>query len=128
MFTIEQINDLHDRLGSAETLADYLRSLNAIGVERFDSFITDGHSEHVGKSGHKVVTAPAHETLTIANTSSREGLLEHLSLHSQGKTSYFEMSKGLADSGVEKWTFDTNKMTVAYYDKAGHEMLVEEVK
>ena len=34
------------------------------------------------------------------------------------------MSKGLADSGIEKWTFDTNKMTITYYDKGGNEILV----
>lgn len=127
VFTIEQINDLHDRLGNAETLGQYLRSLSAIGVERFDSFIVDGHSEFVGNSGHMVVSAPAHEQLAIAETSSRESLVEHLRLHSEGRTSYVEMSKGLANSGVEKWTFDTNKLTVAYYDKAGNELLVEDV-
>ena len=127
VFTIEQINELHDRLGTAETLGQYLRSLSAIGVERFDSFIVDGHSEFFGKSGQTVASGPAHERLSIAETSRRESLVEHQRLHSEGRTSYVEMSKGLADSGVEKWTFDTNKLTVAYYDKAGNELLVEEV-
>jgi uncharacterized protein YbcV (DUF1398 family) len=127
MFTIEQINDIHDRLGTAETLVQYLQSLNAIGVTRSDSFIADGHSEYFGKSGEKVVSDPAHERLTVAGTSSREGLLEHLSLHSQGKASYLEMSRGLADSGIEKWTFDTSELTIAYYDRAGTEILVEAI-
>ncbi len=93
-----------------------------------DSFIADGHSEYVGNSRHKVVTPPAHEKLTIAETSNRERLIEHLSLHNQRKTNYLEMSKGLADSGIEKWTFDTNKLTIAYYDMAGNEMLVEAIR
>ena len=37
------------------------------------------------------------------------------------------MSKGLADSGVEKWTVDTNNMTIAFYDKQGNALLVEEI-
>jgi hypothetical protein len=37
------------------------------------------------------------------------------------------MSKGLADSGVEKWIFDTSRMTIAYHDKAGNELLVEPI-
>jgi hypothetical protein len=45
MFTIEQINAIHDRLGSAKTLAEYVRALKALGVERYDSFLADGHSE-----------------------------------------------------------------------------------
>ena len=127
MFTLEQIDDIHDRLGSQDTVPQYLRALNAIGVERSDSFIADGHSEHSGKGGETVVTPPTHEALTIAVTSSRDGLLEQLALHGQGKTSYLEMSKGLARSGVAKWSFDTAALTIAYYDKAGNELLVETV-
>ena len=127
MFTLEQIDDIHDRFGRQDTLVQYLRALNAIGVERSDSFMVDGHSEYFGKGSETVVTPPTHAVLTIAGTSSRDGLVEHLGLHSQGKTSYVEMSKGLAESGVEKWSFDTGALTIAYYDKAGNELLVEAV-
>ena len=128
MFTLQQITDIHDRLGNAETLAQYLQALKAIGVETCDSFITDGHSEFVGENGHTVVSPPAHETLTVAQTGNREQFLEQLDLHNQGKTSYLEMSKGLAESGVEKWTFDTHQMTMTYYDKAGHTLLAEAIR
>jgi uncharacterized protein YbcV (DUF1398 family) len=127
MFTLEQIDDIHDRFGHQDTVVQYLRALNAIGVERSDSFIADGHSEYFGNGGEAVVTPPAHEVLTIAGTSSRDGLLEHLARHSAGKTSYVEMSTGLARSGVEKWSFDTSALTIAYYDKAGNELLTEAV-
>jgi len=128
MFTLEQINDIHDRLGEAETLPQYLEALKNIGVDKYDSFITDGHSEYFGKGDHKVVSPAVHENLSIAETSNRESFLKHLKLHSEGKTNYLEMSKGLADSGIEKWTFDTNKMTIAYYDRDGNEILVEAIK
>jgi len=128
MFTLEQINDIHDRLGNAEALPQYLEALKNIGIDKYDSFITDGHSEYFGKGGHKVVSPPVHEKLSIAETSNRESFLKHLDLHNQGKTSYLELSKGLADSGIEKWTFDTNKMTITYYDKDGNEILVESIK
>jgi uncharacterized protein YbcV (DUF1398 family) len=128
MFTLEQINDIHDRLGNAETLFQYLEALKNIGVDKYDSFITDGHSEYFGSGGHKVVSPPVHEKLSIAETSDRESFLQHLDLHNQGKTNYLEMSKGLADSGIEKWAFDTNKMTIAYYDQNGDEILVETIK
>jgi len=48
-------------------------------------------------------------------------------LHHQGKTTYLEMSKGLAESGIEKWIFDTNRMTIAYYDREGNKVLVEAI-
>lgn len=102
MFTIEQINDLHARLGKAATLFEYVRALNAIGVEKYDSYLTDGHSEYFGKSGHEVISPPAHDKLSIAEKSNRENFLKHLKLHEQGKTSYIEMSEGLAQSGIEK--------------------------
>ena len=128
MFDIEQINDLHARLGKAETLFEYVRALNAIGVEGYDSYLTDGHSEYFGKRGHKVISPPAHDKLSIAEKSNRESFLKHLNLHEQGKTAYIEMSKGLAESGIEKWTVDTSKITMIFYDKAGNEMLVERIK
>jgi len=127
MFTLEQINDIHDRFGHQDTVAQYLRALNAIGVERSESFIADGHSEYFGQGGETVVAPPAHEVLAIAGTSSRDELLEHLARHSEGKTSYVDMSKGLAQSGVEKWSFDTSALTITYYDKAGNELLTEAV-
>ena len=127
MFTIQQINDIHNRLGNAETLADYLHALHAIGVETYDSYLTDGHSEYFGANGHTVTSPPAHEKLSVAATSNRENFLKHLKLHEQGKSTYVEMSKGLADSGIEKWTFNTNQMTITYYDKVGTAMLVESI-
>ena len=33
----------------------------------------------------------------------------------------------LADCGIEKCTFNTNKMTIACFDKAENKMLVEKV-
>ena len=128
MFNLEQINRIHDHLGRAATLPQYLEALRAIGVDKCDSFITDGHSEYFGKEGHKVISSSAHEELKIAEISNREEFLKHLNLHSQRKTSYLEMSRGLANSGIEKWTFDTNKMTMTYYDKGGNVMLIEEIK
>jgi uncharacterized protein YbcV (DUF1398 family) len=127
MFTLEQINEIHDRLGRAESLAQYAKALNALGVEIYDSYIMDGHSEYFGKSGHTVISPPAYEILTIANTSDKEQFLKHLDLHNQGKTSYLEMSKALADSGIEKWTVDTKNMTMTFYDTLEVEVFTETI-
>jgi uncharacterized protein YbcV (DUF1398 family) len=128
MFTLAQINDIHDRVGKQATLPEYLHELKAIGVDKLDSFLTDGHSEYFGKGNQKLVSPPEHKKLAIARTSDREAMLKHLSLHEEGKTDYLEMSQGLADSGIEKWSFDTGKMTITYYDTNGHEMLVEAIE
>ena len=127
MFTLEQINAIHDTLGNAESLAQYVKALRALGVETYDSYIMDGHSEYVGKHGHTIISPPTHEMITIADTSNKEQFLKHLDLHNQGKTSYVEMSKGLAESGIEKWTVDTTNVTMTFYDKLGNEMLAETI-
>jgi uncharacterized protein YbcV (DUF1398 family) len=126
MFTIEQIDDLHHRLGSAKTLAEYVQALQALGVERYDSYLADGHSEYFGL-GHSIVSPPVHELLLVADHGQREMFLEHLRRHEQRETTYLEMSRGLAQSGIEKWTVDTGRMTMTFYDKAGTEMLVEQI-
>jgi len=128
MFTLDQVNDIHERLGKQKTLREYLSALKAIGVNKYDSFISDGHSEYFGQGNQKVVSGPVHKKLTIANISNREGLLKHLNLHNQGKTDYLEMSQGLADSGIEKWAFDTSKMTITYFDIDGRDLLVEAIE
>jgi uncharacterized protein YbcV (DUF1398 family) len=127
MFNLEQINRIHDQLGKQATLLQYLQALKAIAVDKCDSFISDGHSEYFGKEGHKVVSSSAHEELKIAEISNREDFIKYLNLHSQRKTTCLEMPRGLADSGVEKWTFDANKMTMTYYDRSSNVMLVEEI-
>ncbi|SFR88120.1 Uncharacterized conserved protein YbcV, DUF1398 family [Dyella sp. OK004] len=127
MFTIGQIDELHARLGSAKTLPEYVRALKALGVERYDSYLTDGHSEYFGQGGHRVVSPAAHEVLSIAEVSQREAFLQHLRRHELRETTYLEMSRGLAQSGIEKWAVDTGRMTMTFFDKAGEEMLVEQI-
>lgn len=127
MFTLEQIDEIHSSLGNADTLFEYVRALHALGVEKYESFLTDGHSEYFGQGGYKVISPPAHDKLTIAEKSDKENFLKHLERHEQGKSTYVEMSQGLADSGIEKWMVNTSEMTMIFYDKAGSEMLVERI-
>ena len=96
MFTIEQINDAHDRLGTAGTFAQYVRALKSIGVEIYSSYLSDGHSEYFGSGGYTITSPALHEQLMIAEASNGDQFLEHLELHSQQKTSYMELSTGLA--------------------------------
>ncbi len=91
-------------LGSAKTLPEYVRALKELGVERYDSYLADGHSEYFGQDGQRVVSSPAHEVLAVAETGQRETFLEHLRRHERRETTYLEMSLGLAQSGIEKWT------------------------
>jgi uncharacterized protein YbcV (DUF1398 family) len=68
-----------------------------------------------------------HEVLPVAEAGQRETFLQHLSRHERRETTYLEMSTGLAQSGIEKWTVDAGRMTMTFSDKAGREMLIEQI-
>jgi uncharacterized protein YbcV (DUF1398 family) len=127
MFTLEQITDIHDRLGNEDTLGRYLRALADIGVQTYDSYITDGHSEYFGADGEKLVGPAFHDSFAIAETCDKEEFLQYMQQVEQGDVGYVEMSKALADNGVEKWTFDTEELTITYLDKAGNVLLREKL-
>ncbi|ULH15820.1 DUF1398 domain-containing protein [Deinococcus sp. KNUC1210] len=128
MFEIEQINALHTRLAKASTLLAYIKALSDLGIERYDSYLADGHSEYYGKNGQVVSSPPVHGELHISEKSDQAAFLYHLKIHEQGESTYFELSEGLAESGVNKWTVDTTRASMTYYDKFGNEMLTEEIK
>jgi uncharacterized protein YbcV (DUF1398 family) len=127
MFTLEQVTDIHDRLGNEDTLGAYLRALRDIGVETYDSYITDGHAEYFGADGKKLVGPAFHETFAIAETCDKEQFLQYMQQVEQGGIGYVEMSHALADNGVEKWAFDTEQLAITYLDKAGNVLLREDV-
>lgn len=62
MFTLEQLNDIHDRLCTMEGFPQYVQALHALGIEKYDSYLADGHSEYFGKDGLKVVSPSVHES------------------------------------------------------------------
>lgn len=125
MFTIEQINDAHERLGTMKDLLSYVSALKLLGVEKYDSFVTDGHSQYFGAEGYHVESEPIHAKLAIANKADKERFLLHLDLHEKGKTDYMNMSRGLAETGIEKWTVDTDTATISYYDAKGNPLYLE---
>ena len=47
--------------------------------------------------------------------------------HQQGKTDYLTFIGLCAKLGIEKWEVYMDKMTCTYYDKAGNEILVEQI-
>lgn len=127
VFTLEQIADIHDRLGSKSSLELYLRALRDIGVARYDSFVSDGHSVYYGVDGQELVGPPFHETFAVAQAADEEWFLQYMKQVEQDGADYVEMSKALAGHGVEKWSFDTEKLTITYLDKAGNVLLGEKV-
>ena len=47
--------------------------------------------------------------------------------HQKGETDYFTYCKHCDETGIGNWLMDLKKMTCTYYDKAGNEILVENI-
>lgn len=80
------VDDFLPPSGRASTLTEYVRALKALGVERYDSYLADGHSEYFGQAGYRLVSAAEHEVFLVAEASQRETFLQHLSRHELGRT------------------------------------------
>lgn len=127
MPTLEQIEKIHDELGNARSLSSYLQALRGIGVVSYESFIHDGHSEYLCDDGQTLASESTHEELAISEAVDTGRFLEVLDQSAEEEIGYLDMSKGLAESGVDRWKFDTQEMTMAYLDKAGETLLNEHI-
>lgn len=127
MFSLEDITRIHDELGKADTLPEYLRALRDIGVRHYDSFVIDGHSEYHTADGRTLASEPVHSRFIVGDTCDRDAFLAYMTLVGQGGVGYEQMSQRLAELGVEKWTFDTVALTITYTDKSGRTLLSEPV-
>ncbi len=63
MFTIEQINAVHEKLGTMKGFLSYVTALKLPGVEKYDSYLSDRHAQYY------VESEPVHEKLLIADNS-----------------------------------------------------------
>ena len=81
--------------------------------------------KYFGKSGFRTKSKPKYKDLTISNSSDKEKFIHYLKIHQRGETDYFTFCKHSAETGIEKWLVNLDKMTCTYYDKAENEILVE---
>jgi len=127
MFTVEQIKTAHSKVKSGADFPSYIKEIKALGVTHYEAYVTDGHIDYHGGSDYTATVPAKYEPLEIANTPKTEEFKAELLAHQQGKTDYLTFIKMCAETGVEKWEICMDKMTCTYYDKAGNEILVEEI-
>lgn len=125
MFTFDQIKEAHSKVKSGADFPAYIRELVQLGVTGYNTYVADGHTEYFGKGNYSIVTSPRYELLTIADKSNTPIFKNELKEHQQGKTGYPEFCKMSAETGVKKWSVDTQKMTCTYYDMYGNEIFSE---
>ena len=127
MFTIEQIKEAHGKVKSGADFPSYIQDLKKLGVAYYETFVADGHTDYYGVKDYKITSLAKYEMLTVAEKSNEEQFKADLKTHQDGKTDYPTFCSDCAKSGIEKWAVCMQKMTCTYYDKAGKEMLVEEI-
>ena len=127
MFTISQIREAHSKVRSGADFPNYVQDLIKLGVERYETYVSDGRTLYQGSNGFRAESDPRYAVLNITHKSNKDLFRQDLKAHQQGKTDYPAFCRDCAKSGIEKWVVNMSAMTCTYYDKAGNEMLVETI-
>lgn len=127
MFTLEQIKAAHSKVKSGADFPAYVQELIALGLTRYDFYVSDGHVSYDGQNGFHIESPARYPEKNITEPSDPETFAKLLKAHQQGQSDFPTMCQQSADTGVEKWIVDMMEMTCTYYDKAGNTMLVEQI-
>lgn len=127
MFTVEEIKAAHSKVKSGADFPSYITQIKSLGVTHYEAYVTDGHIDYHSADNYTATVPAKYDPLLIAATSRKEEFKAELLAHQQGKTDFLTFIKMCATFGIEKWAIRMDKMTCTYYDKAGNEILVEEI-
>ena len=127
MFTIGQIKTAHSKVKSGADFPAYIKEIKSLGVTHYEADVTDGHIDYHGANDYTVKVPAKYDPLVISDIAKSEEFKAELIAHQQGKTDFLTFIKMCATFGIEKWEICMDKMTCTYYDKAGNEILVEEI-
>jgi uncharacterized protein YbcV (DUF1398 family) len=127
MFTVEQIKAAHSKVKSGADFPAYIQEIKALGVTHYEAYVTDGHIDYHGANNYTAKVPAKYAPLVIAPTVDSEQFKAALVAHQQGKTDFLTFIRICATFGIERWAICMDKMTCTYYDKAGNEILVEEI-
>ncbi|MBN8860804.1 MAG: DUF1398 domain-containing protein [Sphingobacteriales bacterium] len=127
MFTVEQIKTAHSKVKSGADFPAYIKEIKSLGVTHYEAYVTDGHIDYHASDNYTATVPAKYEPLAISDTTKIEEFKAELLAHQQGKTDYLTFIKMCAETGIEKWEICMDKMTCTYYDKAGNEILVEQI-
>ncbi|MFY7845365.1 DUF1398 domain-containing protein [Chryseobacterium gambrini] len=127
MFTVEQIESAHGKVKTGADFPNYIKEIKELGVKSFETWAKDSHTEYFGENDFKTTSEPQYKDLVIADDSDQEKFIQQLKSHQRGETDYMKFCEDCAETGIEKWIVDLDQFTCIYYDKAGNEILTEEI-
>lgn len=126
-FELKEIKEAHAKVKSGADFPNYVQELIKLGVRKYESFVSDGHTIFFGDNNYQIRSEARYPALSIANISDKERFKHYLKSHQRGQNDYPTFCRHSAETGVEKWTVDTNQMTCTYYDKLNNKMLEEQI-
>lgn len=127
MFQLKDIKEAHLKVKSGADFPNYIQDLIKLGVVKYDSFVSDGHTLFTGKNNYRLQSDPKYSTIEVADVSDAEKFKHYLKMHQEGQTDYPTFCNHSAETGVEKWTVDMDQMTCTYYDRSNTQMLEEKI-
>lgn len=127
MFTLNQIKEIHAKVKTGADFPAYIGELKTIGVTGYETYVGDGHTSYHGKGGKVLDSASRYDPLTIVTRVDPEQFKKDLKKHQDGGSDYNRFVAECAANGIEKWTINMERMTCIYYDRAGNQILVEQI-
>lgn len=127
MFTAEQIKAAHSKVKTGADFPFYIKEIKGMGVTHYEAYVTDGHIDYHGANNYTAKVPASYKPLLIADSSKANEFKEALAAHQQGKTDFLTFINTCATFGIEKWAICMEKMTCTYYNKAGNEILTEQI-
>lgn len=123
-YTLQQIR--HAEKKSGNEFVVLIQYLKLLGVARFITYVTDGHTDYFDDENGSVSGAATNNLLVSDNTHA-ESFIQRLKLHQNGETDFPTFREDCAKNGIDRWTVDVTKMTCTYLDQKGNKILVEEI-
>lgn len=127
MFTIDQIKAAHSKVKSGTDFPAYIKEIKALGVASYETFVDNGRTDYYSTEGFTAASPAKYETLTIADQTNAEQFKTDLKAHQQGQSDYPTFCNQCAEHGIYKWEVRMEEMTCTYFDKAGNEVLMEQI-
>jgi len=125
MFTVEQIANCHSKVKSGADFPNYIQDLIQLGVLRFETFVSDSHSDYYGADNFQTSSTGKYNPIEIADTLNLEEFRKDLKGHQQGKTDYMGFINSCAKYGINKWVMNLEDFTCIYFDKDENAVLTE---
>lgn len=127
MFTAEHIQTAHRKVTSGAEFPAFIREIKAMGVTHYETYVADGHTDYHGANGYTAAVPAKYDPLPVADAPDAGEFKSQLIAHQQGKTDFLTFIAMCGRCGIDKWEISMDRMTCTYYDKAGREILTEQI-